>query len=57
MNYEERRLKIVMWSLIALLLLSVVGASLFFIISSRTPSTRLNTVNIGSRITGGGIQK
>lgn len=57
MNYEEKKLRIVMWSLIVLLVLSVVGASLFFIISSRTPSKRLNTVNIGSRITGGGLQK
>ena len=58
MNYEERRLKIVMWTVVALLILSIAGASLLFIMKLRTPSTRLNTVNIGSRITGrGGLQK
>lgn len=56
-NYEERKIKIVTWVLVALLILSVIGASLLFILSSRTPSTRLNTVDVGSRITGGGIQK
>ena len=54
MNYEERRLKIVMWTVVALLILSIAGASLLFIMKLRTPSTRLNTVNIGSRITGRG---
>lgn len=58
MNYEERRLKIVMWTVVALLILSIAGASLLFTMKLRTPSTRLNTVNIGSRITGGGwLQK
>lgn len=57
MNYEERRLKIVMWTVVALLILSIAGASLLFIMKLRTPSTRLNTVNIGSRITGGGASK
>ena len=56
MNYEERRLKIVMWTVVALLILSIAGASLLFIMKLRTPSTRLNTVNIGSRITGGAFK-
>lgn len=55
-NYEERKIKIVTWLLVALLTISVIGASLLFILSSRTPSTRLNTVDVGSRITGRGFK-
>lgn len=58
MNYEERRLKIVMWTVVALLVLSIAGASLLFTIKLRTPSNRHNTVNVSSRIArGGGIPK
>lgn len=53
MDYETKRLRVVMWTVVALLILSVVGVSLFFAFKFRTPSETLNTVNIGTRITGG----
>lgn len=56
MDYETKKLRIVMWILATLLVLSVAGVSLFFITKLRTPSTRFNTVNVGSRITGRGFK-
>lgn len=55
-NHEVRRLRVVMWILVGLLILSITGVSLWFALSLRTPSEALNSVNIGSRIMGGGFK-
>ena len=50
MDYETKRLRIVMWTVVALLILSIVGASLLFARKMRHDNTLPNPVNVGERI-------
>ena len=50
MDYETKRLRIVMWTVVALLILSIVGASLLFILKMHPSTPTPNQVNVGERI-------
>ena len=57
MDYETKRLRIVMWTVVALLILSIVGASLLFTRKMRHDELTPNVVNVGARIARGGASK
>ena len=57
MDYETKRLRIVMWTVVALLILSIVGASLLFARKMRHDELTPNVVNVGARIARGGVSK
>ena len=56
MDYETKRLRIVMWTVVALLILSIVGASLLFATKMRHDEPTPNVVNVGARIARGGLK-
>ena len=57
MDYETKRLRIVMWTVVALLILSIIGASLLFTTKMRHDEQKPNVVNVGARIARGGVSK
>ncbi len=50
MDYETRRLKITLWIVVAILMASIAGVSLFFFLKTHTPIEKPNRVNVGTRI-------
>lgn len=50
MDYETKRLKIVLWTVVSLLILSVLGVSLLFILKMHPSTPTPNPVNVGERI-------
>ncbi len=50
MDYETKKLKVVLWTVVSLLILSVLGVSLLFILKMHPSTPTPNQVNVGERI-------